>query len=381
MWMLARFYRSLLGFTKQETPLFFWITKLFIIMIMAAISISIFAFSIEIMQWSLLASLLYLLLIVGYSVYLIIMKHHEGGLIFVAAALGLAGVLGTVLSLNGIVSGGVWLRYSYTIGILFSVFIFQVILSRRLRQIARDHTAVMLQKNHAEQIAKREKAEKEQKSQFLSMLAHELKTSLSVIRMGVDQKQPSEKSRAHLLQAINDMSQVIDRCSVLEKVDDQVPMHLELLDVINLINYIVSTCQQSERIDLSMPVKEVLIESDEDWLKVILFNLLDNAMKYSPSDTVVKVSLTMNESTCNICFENLSQEDVPHQSIIFNKYYRGKTAYKQTGSGLGLYIVKRLVDQLHGHIDYKASPVISEHESKIPPFTRVSFELCLPIKP
>ncbi|MGC9387317.1 MAG: sensor histidine kinase [Hydrogenovibrio sp.] len=385
LWVLLRFYHQLFGFDRQKTPIFYGISRAMEALTWLGGVSLLFDFYIEYMPVYMPMSMLYLLLITGFALKLALQKRQEGRLLFFAVAFGFSGVLGTAMSLGGLVSGGAWLLYSYTVGTLASILVFQSIINRRIRQIEKEHVTVILEKEHAQQMAEREKNEKEQKAQFLSMLSHELKTPLAVVRMGVDQKQLSENSRNHLLQAICDMSLVIDRCSVLEKVDDQIPVYCEPVDAVHLFSGILSYTNEPKRVETAFPENAVVVQSDEDWLKVILSNLLDNALKYSPKDSTVQVALTRFDQAWCFRFDNLTCGDLPDPERVFNKYYRTKSAAKKTGSGLGLYIVKRLVDQLQATIEYHAEPITSPndmtHDMTDPdrPFHQVSFRLCLPI--
>ena len=316
------------------------------------------------------------LTIVLYAFYLTIRKTEEGGWLFLASILGLTGILGTALSLAGLASGGALLMYSYTVGILGSIVVFQTIISRRIQKIEEERVTALLEKDHAQSIAQREKDDKEQKAAFISMLSHELKTPLSVISMGLHRPTISERSRNHLLQAVSDMSMVIDRCAVLEKVDDQIQAQLKSVNVYSLTEQVVESFQSSRIVFHSEAVNQAVdlnVTSDEDWLKVILINLLDNALKYSPKQSLIQVSLSENDHSVCLQVHNQTEETLPKPEEIFNKYYRAKTAHKQTGSGLGLYIVKRLADQLQAQILYR--PVKKPFDDS--EFAQVEMRLCL----
>lgn len=249
------------------------------------------------------------------------------------------------------------------------VLISQDAMSSHICQIEKDHVKIALEKNHAQALADKERADKEQKAQFLSMLSHELKTPLSVIRMGIAQPDMSDNLRNHIIQATNDMGMVINRCAVLEKVDEAIPLNIEKVNLIALINYVKDQCLSPEsfHIDFSQNLTDVSVQTDEDWLKVILSNLLDNALKYSPKDSTIHLNLTRKETHWCISVSNETTDTPPDPEEIFNKYYRSPSARMQTGSGLGLYIVKRLALQLNARIEY------------IPTANKVTFQLCLTI--
>jgi signal transduction histidine kinase len=109
-----------------------------------------------------------------------------------------------------------------------------------------------------------------------------------------------------------------------------------------------------------------MMRTDKVLLKVILNNLIDNALKYSPPESKVDLSATPVGAGIAIVVENdVGHAGRPDVSKVFSKYYRSPMA-RQTGSGLGLYVIKGLSAQLGGQLNYApASP-------------KVRFELWLP---
>lgn len=101
---------------------------------------------------------------------------------------------------------------------------------------------------------------------------------------------------------------------------------------------------------LSMPDggSKVRVLADADKLKQMVINLVDNAVKFSPSESCVDVRVEVNRQAVNILVEDqgpgVPPEDLPH---LFERYYRGQGAQAAAGSGLGLAIAKNLA-RLHG---------------------------------
>ena len=88
-------------------------------------------------------------------------------------------------------------------------------------------------------------------------------------------------------------------------------------------------------------------------LTIVLSNLIDNACKYSAPNTPIQVSLELETKDgrdgClwTIC-NQVGQAGFPDPEKVFTKYYRSPHARRQSGSGLGLYLVKRLITLFQG---------------------------------
>ena len=106
-------------------------------------------------------------------------------------------------------------------------------------------------------------------------------------------------------------------------------------------------------------------------LQIVLSNLLDNACKYGQPAERISLELThwlLNERPgwrWRIS-NSISLVDAPEANRLFEKYYRSPQARRQSGSGLGLFLVKGLVDLMEGTITYELKD------------ERVTFEIWLP---
>jgi signal transduction histidine kinase len=106
---------------------------------------------------------------------------------------------------------------------------------------------------------------------------------------------------------------------------------------------------------------EVTVNSDATAIERVLNNLLDNAFKYSPSDSMIEITLKKQGELARISVidqgEGIREED---QELVFKRFFRTASARAnmQQGSGLGLAIVKNLVNNLQGDVG-----VISSKES------------------
>jgi len=110
--------------------------------------------------------------------------------------------------------------------------------------------------------------------------------------------------------------------------------------------------------------------TDAALFNVILNNLLENAIKYSPPADKIYVDAVTSDNASKLCLvvkNRVGKAGVPDKAQVFKKYYRSELAHATTGSGLGLYIVQSLILLLGGKVEYR-------HEGDL-----VSFYVWFPI--
>ena len=94
-----------------------------------------------------------------------------------------------------------------------------------------------------------------------------------------------------------------------------------------------------------MDFGEHTIEGDEELLKQIWLNLVDNAVKFSPEGGLVEITIQNTETTLRVSVINNGPEITPDvQKRIFDKFYQAEESHANEGSGIGLAVVKRIVD-------------------------------------
>ncbi len=107
---------------------------------------------------------------------------------------------------------------------------------------------------------------------------------------------------------------------------------------------------------LTVPDTPVMLDGDPDRIQQVLANLLDNARKNAPSEMPIEVSLEQTENVARLVVEDHGPGIDPDQvERIFDKFVRGRTG-TVTGTGLGLYISRRIVDAHEGRIWAESRP-------------------------
>ena len=96
---------------------------------------------------------------------------------------------------------------------------------------------------------------------------------------------------------------------------------------------------------------------DKKWSIEALYNLLDNAVKYSPKGSQVTLRVQEYSMYCEICVEDrgigMTEEEIPK---VFQRFYRGKQVQQKPGVGIGLYLVREIVKKQKGYVKIKSQP-------------------------
>lgn len=209
----------------------------------------------------------------------------------------------------------------------------------------------------------REREVDRMKTDFLSAAAHELRTPLTSIRgfseILLTRKMNEEKQR-NFLETINaqatNLANIVNELLDLARIESGRGLELRrsATDVASIARELIGDFAARGDIHrYALEVKEqILAHCDRDKIRQVLQNLLSNAVKYSPKGGPVGVRLEQDEKfvTCSISDEGIgmSPEQLSH---IFEKFYRADASNTAAeGTGLGMAIVKAIVEQHGGAI-------------------------------
>jgi PAS domain S-box-containing protein len=247
---------------------------------------------------------------------------------------------------------------------------------RLVQQIA-NQCAIALRQSRLYQTAQAQVQELERlnqlKDDFLSTVSHELRSPMSNIKMAT---QMLEISLNHL-DILTDKSSPVNRYFNILREEGQREINLinDLLDLarldagtdflnfteVNLQVYLPHLAetfvermrQQQQHFVLQIPSDLPPLPTDEPYLERILTELLHNACKYTPSGETITVSVQATTAGMEIRISNSGVEISPTEyERIFGKFYRipNNDPWKYGGTGLGLALVKKLVERLGGNI-------------------------------
>jgi heavy metal sensor kinase len=207
--------------------------------------------------------------------------------------------------------------------------------------------------------------------EFIADASHELRTPLSIIRGESDvalSQERDSREYSDALTIIQDeakrLSRIVDDMMALARADAG-QRQLQLQEF--YLNDLVEECCRAatvltvrEGISLTLaPTADIPFRGDEELLRRMLLNLLDNAIKYTPSGGSVSVELVREPANVKIVVSDngigIPADDAPH---VFERFYRVEKARSRAdgGSGLGLAIAKWVVEAHGGTIDLKSDP-------------------------
>lgn len=201
------------------------------------------------------------------------------------------------------------------------------------------------------------------KSDFISNVSHELKTPLSVIHnygslLGADHV--SEDDRKEYAKAVTDasrrMSELITNILRLNRLENQrLEAKRESFDLSAQLGECLlgfESIWEEKQIELNVEIAdEVTVKSDEELLNLVWNNLLSNAFKFTEPGGTVGVTLTADHNFATVKVSDTGcgiSADTGKR--IFDKFYQGDTSHATQGNGLGLALVKRVIDLVGGEI-------------------------------
>ena len=235
---------------------------------------------------------------------------------------------------------------------LLTAFLILLMLQYRAHMQQKQQHEIALALERSELQAQQERQVREEQEKLLAMLSHELKTPLATMHMRLD---ANASGAREIKQAIRDMTGVIERCQhTLQLSDRQLKPQLETIDMAYLVRDAITACAQPQRIEVELPA-QLLVRADAQLCAIVLNNLLENACKYAAPDTPIRLNLARSEGPQGLRLEIRNQAGragLPDGNKLFEKYYRSPYARRQAGTGLGLYLVRNLMQVMGGRIDY-----------------------------
>jgi signal transduction histidine kinase len=279
-----------------------------------------------------------------------------------------------ILPLKGLLPTGELALHSLHIYNMVSGLVFFFLLQYRARSLLKleSNRTIMLKAE-----ADHERQQREEQSMLMTMLSHEIKTPLSILKLVVDEKISGSDLEGHANRAVNNIDFIIERCLQLGRIDAQATLlHKNDLILDAFFATLILEHNAEDRFLLNCD-PSLISHTDADISRVIASNLMENALKYSPTGSMIHITAQRQEHNHQpgVQIQVMNETGpmgAPDPSQVFKKYYRNASATKISGSGLGLYIVDELVKVLGASITYQ-----SQSQSQSQP-QHVIFKLWIP---
>ncbi len=248
--------------------------------------------------------------------------------------------------------GGIW-----QIGLILLITVFCRFLAIQLKEEQSLKEEALARQKALEEESKREK-------EFMSLTSHQLFTPLSIIRgfsgmlndeklgkLTEKQKDAAEEIYTNVKRMVNLVSELLSISKIQSGTFEIKSKKTDLAKLLQNIKKEFLETQDAE-ISLELSVTNKEVELDEEKIRQVIYNLLDNAIKYSRNKKVT-VELKQDEKNSIISVKDLGigipQED---WEKVFEPFYRGKNILEldNKGTGLGLYIARLIIEKHNGKI-------------------------------
>ncbi len=203
---------------------------------------------------------------------------------------------------------------------------------------------------------------------FFLITAHEMRTSLSAMKWLFDMLEKGDfgtltteqhdvikracDTNERLIALVNDVMTVIKN----DTADVQyifAPCNLGHMITAAVKDFASAASHKHIHLSFSEPVQPILVSADQARLRVVIDNLIENAIKYGSNETGVTLSLTSDQTSATFSVQN-SGIGIPQtdQDRIFQKFFRASNTSQHIGTGLGLYATKQIVERHKGTISF-----------------------------
>ncbi|RPJ26541.1 MAG: HAMP domain-containing protein [Chloroflexi bacterium] len=204
------------------------------------------------------------------------------------------------------------------------------------------------------------------KSDFVSTVSHDLRSPLTLMRgyatmleMAGELNEQQKSYTKMIVQGVDSMAKLVSNLLDLGRIDFGVGLQVESISVLDILERVTSSLQmqaKQKQISLGMEIPKDLpptMEADPALLQQAIYNLVENALKYTPEGGEVTIRLQTTASVLIFAVQDsgigIPGSDLPR---LFEKFYRGtnREALTKRGTGLGLAIVKSIAERHGGKV-------------------------------
>lgn len=243
--------------------------------------------------------------------------------------------------------------------------------AERILQQANEALELKVQERTAELLQANQQLQElsDLRSRFVSMVCHEFRNPLNNIALSVssleryDQKLSAIQKQEYLQAIIANtdrMTAMIDDILVLGRIEaQQLPLTPTTLELVGFCREVLQELQPTtpdHALHFTCRHTQIWVQMDEQVLRSILVNILQNAIRYSPTPDPIELKLARRKQqlTLQITDHGLGIPEAD-QAFLFEPFHRGRNVSNIPGTGLGLNIVKQFVALLHGTITFDST--------------------------
>ena len=207
---------------------------------------------------------------------------------------------------------------------------------------------------------------------FVANVSHELRSPLTSMKGFLEAMQDGtigpdeyEKYIGIVLSETKRMAVMVNDLLDLARIESgKTALKLEIFDINELIRRTLITFEariyeHHMEVDVKFAQEQYYVEADSAQISQVLRNIIDNAIKYSPDDSKLRIATYAMKREIYVSIQDSGQgipeQDIPHVFDRFYKVEKAHTPSKQSGTGLGLSIVKRIIDQHNQTITLKSA--------------------------
>jgi len=217
----------------------------------------------------------------------------------------------------------------------------------------------------------KEKSLEEERDEFISVVSHELRTPIAIAEgtisnlMILAERGAAKDVVAGAVKDAHDqvlfLAKLVNDLSTLSRAERGVGAEVEVIDLNLLLQeiykeYAPQAAAKQLKLDLDSPIKLPQMKTSKLYLEEILQNFITNALKYTKEGTVtVAAKLTTNDLRLFVKDSGIGISKYD-QKRIFQKFYRSEDyrTRETSGTGLGLYVCRKLAEKLHVAIDFES---------------------------
>lgn len=210
--------------------------------------------------------------------------------------------------------------------------------------------------------------ERNEIQQLISDIAHQLKTPLTNLQMygeflqdeSLSKEERNEFSKI-IGNSLNRLSFLVESMIKMSRLESGVislkPTVNELNDTILVAINQVQRKAKAKNIEITLEAtNKVVINYDKNWMEEGIFNILENAVKYSSENGIINIKVQSYEMFVRIDIKDsgtgIEEEELPK---IFGRFYRGRNAADTEGIGIGLYLTREIVSKHDGYIKVEST--------------------------